>query len=108
MLDCGSKSGGGGIRTHGALPGATVFKTAPFGRSGTPPRASLARYRSRSQAPRGAEIDERLRHRDRAAVVLEVLQYRQHGPCRHRGPVQRVYRLEAGVAADADVEPPRL
>jgi hypothetical protein len=30
-------SGGGEIRTHGTLPGPTVFKTAPFDRSGTPP-----------------------------------------------------------------------
>src|SRR5205823_2054259 len=33
-------SGGGGragIRTQGALPRPTVFKTAPFDRSGTPP-----------------------------------------------------------------------
>jgi hypothetical protein len=30
-------SGGGGIRTHGPLARATVFKTAPFDRSGTPP-----------------------------------------------------------------------
>ena len=32
--------GGGGIRTHGTLAGPAVFKTAPFGRSGTPPRSS--------------------------------------------------------------------
>jgi hypothetical protein len=31
------EDGGGGIRTHGALSDATVFKTAPFDRSGTPP-----------------------------------------------------------------------
>ena len=30
--------GGGGIRTHEALARLTVFKTAPFDRSGTPPR----------------------------------------------------------------------
>ena len=30
-------SGGGGIRTHGALARPTVFKTVPFDRSGTPP-----------------------------------------------------------------------
>ena len=29
--------GGGGIRTHEALARPTVFKTAPFDRSGTPP-----------------------------------------------------------------------
>ncbi len=36
--------GGGGIRTHGTLSRPTVFKTVPFGRSGTPPRASLRLY----------------------------------------------------------------
>ena len=30
-------SGGGGIRTHGALARPSVFKTDPFDRSGTPP-----------------------------------------------------------------------
>ena len=30
--------GGGGIRTHEALARPTVFKTAPFDRSGTPPK----------------------------------------------------------------------
>ena len=30
-------SGGGGIRTHGALARPTAFKAAPFDRSGTPP-----------------------------------------------------------------------
>ena len=29
--------GGGGIRTLGTLAGTTVFETAPFDRSGTPP-----------------------------------------------------------------------
>ena len=29
--------GGGGIRTHGARKGTTVFETAPFNHSGTPP-----------------------------------------------------------------------
>ena len=29
--------GGGGIRTHGALAGPTVFKTGAFDRSATPP-----------------------------------------------------------------------
>ena len=29
--------GGGGIRTHGALARTTVFETAPFDHSGTPP-----------------------------------------------------------------------
>ena len=29
--------GGGGIRTHGTFTRTTVFETAPFDRSGTPP-----------------------------------------------------------------------
>jgi hypothetical protein len=29
--------GGGGIRTHGTLACTTVFETAPFDHSGTPP-----------------------------------------------------------------------
>ncbi len=29
--------GGGGIRTHGTLARTTVFETAPFDHSGTPP-----------------------------------------------------------------------
>ena len=29
--------GGGGIRTHGTRKGTTVFETAPFNHSGTPP-----------------------------------------------------------------------
>ena len=33
----GLVGGGGGIRTHGALAGTTVFETAPFDHSGTPP-----------------------------------------------------------------------
>ncbi len=32
-----SAGGGGGIRTHGALARTTVFETAPFDHSGTPP-----------------------------------------------------------------------
>jgi hypothetical protein len=34
---CKRKSGGGGIRTHERLATPTVFETAPFNRSGTPP-----------------------------------------------------------------------
>ena len=37
MLNNESSSGGGGIRTHGRLTPTTVFKTAPFNHSGTPP-----------------------------------------------------------------------
>ncbi len=36
------RSGGGEIRTHGPLAGPTVFKTAPFDRSGTPPGLILS------------------------------------------------------------------
>ncbi len=38
--DC---SGGAGIRTQGRVTPSAVFKTAPFGRSGTPPRAHSSR-----------------------------------------------------------------
>ena len=31
--------GGGGIRTHGTLARTTVFETAPFDHSGTPPQS---------------------------------------------------------------------
>src|SRR5215216_7439003 len=34
-------SGGGGIRTLGTLARTTVFETAPFNHSGTPPGASI-------------------------------------------------------------------
>ena len=34
---CRGKDGGGGIRTHERLATPTVFETAPFNRSGTPP-----------------------------------------------------------------------
>ena len=44
--DSPSLSGGGGIRTHGTLARPTVFKTAPFDRSGTPP-VSESRRRPR-------------------------------------------------------------
>ena len=33
----GENGGGGGIRTHGARKGTTVFETAPFDHSGTSP-----------------------------------------------------------------------
>ena len=37
-----TKSGGSGIRTHGALTDTTVFETARFGHSRIPPGARLA------------------------------------------------------------------
>ena len=53
------ENGGTGIRTQEALARPTVFKTAPFDRSGTPPvprlpRHTPARYRATvSGAPNG-------------------------------------------------------
>ncbi len=53
--------GGGGIRTHGTLTRTTVFETAPFDHSGTPPRghplvkdreASAVRTGRRETTPR--------------------------------------------------------
>ncbi len=38
-----ASGGGGGIRTHGALARTTVFETAPFDHSGTPPRCTTGR-----------------------------------------------------------------
>ena len=49
-------SGGGGIRTHGTLSGPPVFETAPFGRSGTPPRGSQ-RSGERSAEPAGPQYE---------------------------------------------------
>ena len=48
--------GGGGIRTHGTLACTTVFETAPFDHSGTPPRLSsetrdYINYRLRGSKP---------------------------------------------------------
>ncbi len=37
----GKEYGGGGIRTHGPVARSTVFETAPFDRSGTPPLTQL-------------------------------------------------------------------
>jgi hypothetical protein len=37
MLDKQKFGGGGGIRTHETLSGLTVFKTAAFNHSATPP-----------------------------------------------------------------------
>ena len=39
--DRATRNGGAGIRTQGALARPVVFKTTPFGRSGTPPRAAI-------------------------------------------------------------------
>jgi hypothetical protein len=36
-----SRSGGGGIRTHGWLAPSTVFKTVPIDHSGTPPSSGI-------------------------------------------------------------------
>jgi hypothetical protein len=37
LADSSIFGGGGGIRTHGTLACTTVFETAPFDHSGTPP-----------------------------------------------------------------------
>ncbi len=39
--------GGGGIRTHGTLASTTVFETAPFDHSGTPPLLKLQDFSDR-------------------------------------------------------------
>ena len=44
MLEIG---GGGGIRTHGTLASTTVFETAPFDHSGTPPLLKLQGFSGR-------------------------------------------------------------
>src|SRR5271156_4722109 len=56
------RGGGGGIRTHETLSGLTVFKTAGFNRSPTPPASlSLAGYSSRSNpAEAGAFAGEKI------------------------------------------------
>jgi hypothetical protein len=52
LASFGLKSGGGGIRTHGTLARPTVFKTAPFDRSGTPPTASSSANEASRTTPR--------------------------------------------------------
>ncbi len=44
--------GGGGIRTHGTRKRTTVFETAPFDHSGTPPLVRAATYTVESRAAR--------------------------------------------------------
>src|SRR5581483_146673 len=44
-------NGGAGIRTQGGLSPSVVFKTTPFGRSGTPPRPHCRYPPSRAGAP---------------------------------------------------------
>jgi phosphopantetheinyl transferase len=51
--DAFGSSGGGGIRTHGALARPTAFKAAPFDRSGTPP-ARIVTYRWGTRTSVGA------------------------------------------------------
>src|SRR3954447_19726111 len=61
-----------------------------------------------AERARRTELPERLRDRDRAAVVLEVLHQRDHRPRGHGGAVQRRDGLELAVAPGADPEAPRL
>jgi hypothetical protein len=74
------RHGGGGIRTHEALARPTVFKTAPFDRSGTPPAdivtASLPRRRSTAEeawSPSSAASTAPLRSARRAPARLARL-----------------------------------
>ena len=97
------KSGGGGIRTHEtAQHRLAVFKTAPFDRSGTPPRrectAAVSARDERdgddeSNAPRG----RRRRARRRAAEPR--CSSSPSRACRPRSPAGRVRRPGAARAA---------
>src|SRR3954470_3683410 len=89
------KSGGGGIRTHGRLAPSTVFKTAPFGRSGTPPSADPSQcLRVLGDARWRSELPQHLGH-----FALEVLEQRQQPAVRRGRAVERVRRAERLLAA---------
>src|SRR5439155_20618822 len=60
------------------------------------------------QPLRRAVVPVRHGNRDRAVLLLEVLQDREHRARRHRGAVQGRDVLEPTLAPHADVEPPRL
>src|SRR6185437_14739998 len=53
--------GGGGIRTHETLSGLTVFKTAAFNRSATPPK--LSSYKFSAEEPLGYILPRTARRR---------------------------------------------
>ena len=53
----GSVGGGGGIRTHETLSGLTVFKTAGFNRSPTPPAFfAFSLPKTVAQTPYGGHV----------------------------------------------------
>ena len=56
-----SVSGGGGIRTHERLATPTVFETAPFNRSGTPPGTQSGADFRRAARVCGKRLDSRTR-----------------------------------------------
>jgi hypothetical protein len=66
--------GGSGIRTHGTLARTTVFETAPFDRSGIPPRETAAPYLDGAKGAR------------KGARGVAVRPPRQTRPHRDRGP----------------------
>src|ERR1700709_116281 len=64
-------NGGGGIRTHERLATPTVFETAPFNRSGTPPGTSKTpRWGARRASPRGEARPAGTLVRDQGAVTV--------------------------------------
>ena len=88
----GKQGGGGGIRTHETLSRLTVFKTAPFGRSGTPPfplskriRGSCGIRASRS----GAEDVERVVGRVVVEEMLAHLRRDSDGIAKRNDPLCR-------------------
>ncbi len=64
--------GGGGIRTHGTLASTTVFETAPFDHSGTPPFIGI-NHLTRSVSEHNLKLVPdwypRLPHRVKAASI---------------------------------------
>ena len=92
------RNGGGGIRTHEALARPTVFKTAPFDRSGTPPQRIVTERGGLGGLHFGRRTValEHVRH-----GALEVLEHRERHSVDDRGPIQRMHRLRPVLAAEA-------
>jgi ABC1 family protein len=91
-------SGGGGIRTHGALARPTVFKTAPFDRSGTPPSLYLSGFAVSSDA-----VEELLAELRRLAerALAEELEVHLRGELNLSEEAHNA-ELIAGLAASDD------
>ncbi len=94
-----TSDGGAGIRTQGALARPTVFKTAPFDRSGTPPFGERSARRGRVRSVRvrahAHARDDSRRSRPRARTArrdpsLAPGQHRlpRHGATLHARPVE--------------------